>query len=162
AASLRRLYLLAIIAGSLFFAVIFGSIAAGKWEIVLQYLNREPFGIDDPQFGRDIGFHVFTLPFLRFAYGWLMGVAVLTTLAVSTLYLFRYFIGGYDAGAMRQTRIHLALLLIAVIALFVWRYWLDRFEMSFSTAGVVFGATYTDIHARLPFLYIGMAMGVLT
>ena len=61
---------------------------------------------------------------------------------------------------MRQTRIHLSLLLVAVVALFIWRYWLDRFELNFSTAGVVFGATYTDIHARLPFLYVGMALGV--
>jgi uncharacterized membrane protein (UPF0182 family) len=162
AASLRRLYLLAIIAASLFFAIIFGSIAAGRWATVLQFLNSESFGIQDPQFGRDIGFFVFKLPALRFFYGWLMGAAVLTTLAVAGLYLFRYMVVGYDAAAVRQTRVHLSLLLIAVIALFVWHYWLERFELSYSTSGVVFGAGYTDVHARLPFLYVGMAAGVVT
>ncbi len=162
AASLRRLYALGLIAAALFFAVIFGANAGGRWEVVLQYLNRESFGIEDPQFNRDLGFYVFTLPMLRFVYGWLMGVAVITTLGVAALYLFRYFVVGFDDKAVKQTRIHLSLLLVAVIALFVWRYWLDRFELNFSTAGVVFGATYTDIHARLPFLYVGMAMGLIT
>lgn len=162
AASVRRLYSLGLIAGALFFAVVFGSIAAGRWDIVLQYLNRTPFGIEDPQFHRDVGFYVFTLPFLRFVYGWLMGLAVLTTLAVAGLYLFRYLVAGRDEASLRQTRIHLALLLVAVVALFIWSYWLNRFELNFSTTGVVYGAGYTDINARLPFLYAGMVMGVIT
>jgi uncharacterized membrane protein (UPF0182 family) len=162
AASVRRLYTLALIAGTIFFAVVFGSIAAGHWDLVLQYLNRTPFGVEDPQFHRDIGFYVFTLPFLRFVYGWLMGIAVLTTLAVAGLYLFRYLVAGRDETALRQTRTHLALLLVVVVGLFIWSYWLNRFELNFSTTGVVYGAGYTDIHARLPYLYAGMAMGVLT
>ena len=35
-------------------------------------------------------------------------------------------------------------------------FWLDRFELVYSPRGVVFGATYTDVHAALP------ALGVLT
>src|SRR5438034_1219127 len=35
-------------------------------------------------------------------------------------------------------------------------FWLDRFELVFSPRGIVFGASYTDIHASLP------ALGVLT
>ena len=60
--------------GPLFLAVIFGTIAASQWDVVLLYLNRESFGVEDPQFGRDVGFYVFTLPALRFIYGWLIGV----------------------------------------------------------------------------------------
>ncbi|HEX5367828.1 MAG TPA: UPF0182 family protein, partial [Dehalococcoidia bacterium] len=96
AVSLRRVYLLAIIAGTLFFGVIFGTIAASHWSIVLTYISRQPFGIKDPQFGRDVGFYVFALPMLRFAYGWLMGMAILTTLAAAGLYLFRYLSIGSD------------------------------------------------------------------
>jgi uncharacterized membrane protein (UPF0182 family) len=162
AASVRRIYMLALIAGTVFFAVVFGSIAAAHWDVVLRYLNRTPFGVDDPQFHRDVGFYVFTLPFLRFVYGWLMGLAVLTTLAVAGLYLFRYLVAGRDDTVLRQTRLHLALLLIVVVGLFIWSYWLSRFELNFSTMGVVYGAAYTDIHARLPFLYAGMALGVVT
>jgi hypothetical protein len=57
---------------------------------------------------------------------------------------------------------HLSLLLLVIVALFVWRYWLDRFDLNFSDAGAVFGATYTDVHARLPFIYVSMALAVVT
>ena len=74
AATLRRLYLLALIAGD---AVLrrrsSGTIAAGNWDTSLRFINGESFGMKDPQFGRDVGFYVFDLPALRFFYGWLMG-----------------------------------------------------------------------------------------
>ena len=73
AAALRRLYLLALIAGTLFFAVIFGTIAAGNWDVVLRFINRESFGVKDPQFGRDVGFYVFQLPALQAAQGLVAG-----------------------------------------------------------------------------------------
>ena len=162
AADLRRLYLLAIIAATIFFAVIFGTIAAGRWDVVLRFLNSEPFGIRDPQFNRDIGFYVFELPALRFFYGWLLGASILTTLVAAGLYLYRYLALGVDYASVRRTKAHLSVLLVIVVALFIWRYWLQRFDLNFSEAGVVFGATYTDIHARLPFLYAGMALAGVT
>jgi uncharacterized membrane protein (UPF0182 family) len=162
ASSLRRVYLLAIIAGTLFFGVIFGTIAASHWNVVLSYLSEQPFGVRDPQFGRDVGFFVFVLPALRFAYGWLMGVAILTTLAASGLYLFRFLSVGSDATTTKQSRVHLSLLLLSVVALFIWRYWLNRYEIDLSQNGVVFGATYADVHARLPFIYAGMALAAVT
>ncbi len=162
AASLKRLYLLGIIAGTLFFAVIFGTIAAGQWDVILRYLNREPFGVVDPQFGKDVGFYVFTLPALHFVYSWLMGAAILTTLAVAGLYLMRYLIVGAEGTVQRRTQAHLVVLLVVVVGLFIVRYWIDRYDLSLSPGGVVFGATYTDVHARLPFMYVGMFMGFVT
>ena len=162
AAALRRLYLVAIIAGTVFFAIIFGTIAAGRWEIVLRYLNRESFGVLDPQFGRDVGFYVFSLPAMRFLHGWLLGLTVLSTIVAAGIYLYRYLIFGVDYAFSGRIRAHLCLLLAVVVALFVWDYWLDRFDLNFSSNGVVYGATFTDVHARLPFLYVGMAMAAIT
>ena len=160
AAALRRLYLLALIAGTLFFAVIFGTIAASNWDVVLRFLNRESFGVEDPQFGRDVGFYVFQLPALHFFQSWLLGLAILTTIAVAGLYLFRFLVAGFDGG-LSQTKLHLTLLLVVVVLVYTAGYWIDRFDLSFSTTGVVFGAGYTDINARLPFLYFGMVLGVV-
>src|SRR5690606_11401815 len=39
-----------------------GSAMASQWQTVLLWLNRQPFGAKDPQFGIDVGFYVFTLP----------------------------------------------------------------------------------------------------
>jgi uncharacterized protein len=162
AASLRRIYLLTLIAGTLFFAVIFGTIAASNWDTVLAYIEAVPFGVDDPQFGRDIGFYVFDLPALRFFYGWLMGMAVLTVLVAAGFYLLRYLSVGAEPSTTRQSRMHLSLLLVAVVALFAFRYWLSIFELNFSQNGPVTGAMYTDIYARLPFIYAGIGLAALT
>jgi uncharacterized membrane protein (UPF0182 family) len=162
AAVVRRLYQLALIAVTIFLAVIFGTIAAGKWDEVLTFLDGESFGMRDPQFGKDVSFYVFDLPVLKFFFGWLMGAAVLTVLAAAGLYLLRYLNDGVDKAAIGRTRTHLALLLVVIVALFIFHYWLARFDLNFSTNGAVFGATYTDIHARLPFLYVAMGMAALT
>ena len=161
AAGLRRVYLLALIAGTIFLALLFGTSAATHWDVILVYLNGQEFGIEDPQFGRDIGFYVFDLPALRFGYSWLMYMTVLTTLTAAGLYLFRFLLLG-NGGDSRQSRVHLSLLLLAVVLLFLGRYWLDQYDLNFSDAGAVFGATYTDIHARLPFIYVGMVLAAAT
>src|SRR5581483_8137289 len=129
---------------------------------VLLFLNRQSFGVEDPQFHRDVGFFVFTLPALRSVQEWLLGVAVVTVLVVAGLYLSRYLLVGPRRSEERKTKAHLALLLVAVVALFVWRYWLNVYDLDFSTNGTVFGATYADVHARLPFIWVSAAMAVLT
>ncbi|HXH20946.1 MAG TPA: UPF0182 family protein [Dehalococcoidia bacterium] len=162
AAALRRLYLLGLIAGSLFLAIIFGTIASSEWMTVLQYLNRQSFGVEDPQFGRDVSFFVFTLPALDFAQDWLLGVAVMTTLVCAALYLSRFLLIGVRPEEERPSKAHLCFLLIVVVGLFIWRYWLSTFELSFSENGPVFGATYADVKARLPFIWVSAAMAVIT
>src|SRR5262245_58467077 len=43
--------------------------AAGRWEAWLLWRNQVPFGTSDPILGRDVGFFVFSLPFLQFVRG---------------------------------------------------------------------------------------------
>ena len=49
-------------------------------------------------------------------------------------------------------RSHLLLLAALLLALKAIGFWLDRFDLVYSPRGVVFGASYTDIHASLPVL----------
>src|SRR5277367_3889891 len=34
----------------------------GQWELILRFIHQVPYGQDDPQFGKDIGFYLFSLP----------------------------------------------------------------------------------------------------
>ena len=45
--------------------VIAGLAAQGDWQTVQQFLNSTPFGINDPEFGIDVSFYAFELPFYR-------------------------------------------------------------------------------------------------
>jgi len=58
----------------------------GRWELVLKALNPTPFGIRDPLFDQDVAFYVFRLPLWSSLYGWLMGVLVVSGLAVIAVY----------------------------------------------------------------------------
>src|SRR5688500_2338955 len=56
---------------SLFFALVAGVGVSSQWRQWVLFTNRVDFGVEDPQFHRDIGFYVFQLPFLRFIADWL-------------------------------------------------------------------------------------------
>ena len=49
---------------SIMFGVAVGFGMAQQWEPFLLWRNAQSFGIADPQFGQDVGFYVFTLPWL--------------------------------------------------------------------------------------------------
>jgi len=161
-ASARRVALIAGIAITLFLAVIYGSQAAGSWDTILLYMNSVPFGIEDEAFNKDIGFYVFELPALNFIMGWSLGVVVLTTIVVAGLYAFRMLMSGTSEDVPALARPHIAFLLIVVIGLFIWRYWLSRYGLVYSDRGAVFGATYTDLNAQLPMIYVLMGLAALT
>lgn len=149
-------------AASLFLGIIFASVAVGHWEELLQFIHSEPFGVRDPEFDKDVGFYVFQLEPLQFIKGWATGVTILALISSVGVYGFRYALHNGDADASRQARMHIALLVVAVIGMFIWGYWLARFELAVSENGVVFGATYTDVNARSVALIIMMMVGGLT
>jgi GNAT superfamily N-acetyltransferase len=70
-----------------------------------------------------------------------------------------YLLGGIRPEAegekvLPSVKAHLAILLAAILAVRAWGYWLDRFQLNYSPRGTVTGASYTDINAELPALYL--------
>jgi uncharacterized membrane protein (UPF0182 family) len=129
---------------------------ASHWRTFLLWRNQVPFGDRDPQFGRDIGFYVFSLPLQRAVFGWLL----FTLLATVLLVIGQYVLQGGIQPAARANRVaphvhaHLAILLGCIVLLKAWGYRLDQFSLMFSPRGVVTGASYTDVHAQLPALQL--------
>ncbi|WP_414695820.1 UPF0182 family protein [Oryzihumus sp.] len=129
-----------------------GSAAASQWQTWLLWANRVPFGRKDAQFGLDIGFFVFTLPWLRFLIGFLTMALVLATAAAA---LTHYVYGGLrlqGRGERTTTaaRIHLSLLLAALVLVRAASYWLDRYSLTTQDSRLITGITYTDAHAVMP------------
>lgn len=150
-AALRRLSLPV----SLAVGLLAGFAATPAWDLVLQVIYRTPFGIRDPVFSRDIGFYVFTLPGLSAAIGLLTTLAVLCLLPLIPLYWLR---GDIVLGPRRlmvepTAGLHLAILLAALFLLTGLRLWVVEIpSLLYSTTGPLVGASYTDVHARLPAL----------
>src|SRR3712207_769376 len=72
---LRRLAMFAIPSVLGLFA---GVSAAARWQTTLEWLNRTSFGRKDPQFGLDISFYVFELPFYQGLVGFASAVVLLS------------------------------------------------------------------------------------
>ena len=159
----RRLYaVLAIVLG--FFA---GLAALPQWNAYLLFAHAQSFGKADPYFHKDLGFYVFRLPFLHFVINWAL-VATLAIAAVTTL--FHYLNGGIRAARVTprvstQVKIHLSILLAIAAFLKAAGYLVGRWSLVTQANGYVQGATYTDIHARMPamtiLMFISIACGLI-
>jgi uncharacterized membrane protein (UPF0182 family) len=149
---------------SLFLALLAGLAAMPAWELVLRLIYRTPFGVADPVFSRDIGFYVFTLPAITAALGYLTTLAVVSLLLVLPLYWLRgdLVFGPGRLGIEPSAGMHLAVLLAALFLLTALRLWLvDTPNLLYSTTGPLVGASYTDLHARLPALRVSSVMALL-
>jgi hypothetical protein len=142
-----------------------GIIAQSYWVRVQLFLHGGDFGIDDPQFGKDLGFYAFDLPFYRLV---LSFIFVSVFLAFVANLLAHYVFGGIRlsgrTGALsRSARVQLISLVGTLVLLKAVAYWLDRFELlSHTRAGKPFtGAGYTDINAVLPAKLILLAIALI-
>ena len=128
----------------------FGAAAAARWEVFLLLFNRVSFGFADPQFGLDASFYVVTLGVLNFVQGWLLGLAI-TAIAVSlACYVAIFSIRGVALVITPRMFSHIAALGVFLMLVIAANHLLDIYELVISEGGVVFGATYADIHARFP------------
>ena len=148
---------------SLLFALLVGAGVSSQWQSWLFFRNRVDFGIVDQQFGIDVGFYVFQLPFLTFVVNWVFA-AIIVIFVVTTIE--HYLNGGIriqgqpGSRVTPQVKAHLSLLLGLLALVKGVGYYLDRYELTLSERGFVTGATYTDIKAQLPALQLLMIVSV--
>ncbi len=138
--------------------------AQGEWQTVQLWLNAQPFGQVDPQFGHDVGFYVFTLPFLQLVLGWLFAIVALSFFAVlATQYLYGGLrVSGPGRRITSQATLQLSLLVGIFVLVKAVQYWFDRYALLFSNRGVSFtGASYTDVNAVLPAKIILMVIAAI-
>src|SRR5438477_51006 len=137
--------------------------ASAQWSVVVGYMNASQFGVADPLFERDLSFYVFVLPFWRLLHGWAMALVTGTVLLALTVYVLRRSLALTTRGPRLagRARSHLLLLGGLLLALKGVGFWLDRYEVLFSPRGIIFGASYTDIHATLPMLGVLAVLAVL-
>lgn len=126
--------------------------SAAAWETLLQFLNPTAFNVSDPIFQRDVGFYIFRLPFFEAVQEAGLGLLLWAILLSLSLYALKGEIRparGWKYFLTGEVKAHLCILLAGVALVVTLGFWLQRFELLYSPAGVVFGAGYTDVHARL-------------
>ena len=135
-------------------SLIVGSRAVGQWQNWILFNNSTPFDATDPQFHRNVAYFVMTLPFEQFLVHWTL-VALFVVLLVTLLS--HYLNGGIRMQGSRPrvrpaVKAHISVILGLLALVKAVGYYLARFSLDNSSNGYVQGASYTDVHARLPAL----------
>ena len=148
---LRRLAMLGVPA---LLGVFAGLASANAWPQFLLWLNRRPFGVDDPEFGQDVGFYVFDLPVFLAVIGFASAVIIASAIAAAaTGFLYGAIsLDGRELRISRVMRIQLAILGVLYFALQTLGLWLQQYDALVSPSGgfLPFGAGFTESNATIP------------
>lgn len=152
-----------LIGGLLIFSFLIGLGITANWHAFLCFLNSTPFALSDPLFKQNLSFYIFKLPLLKYLYIWLMFALGLSLLVSILIYIFQQGIqvSRQEVTFARGVKAHLSILSILLLFLKAYGYKLSIYNLLYSSRGIVFGATYTDVHAQLPVLKFLLIMALL-
>lgn len=145
------------------------SFASNYWYKILQFVNATRFNEVDPLFKKDISFYIFKLPLIESLYRTFITFLVLLVIITVITYLilitkdhllnsnkgdkfskFKSFKSGITKFEGRQLAIVSSLILLLVSLGYLIKSW----NLVYSSRGIVFGASYTDVHVTLRFYQI--------
>ena len=146
---IRRWVLLAIALGFFYFS---GTSGMALWERWMQFRNATPFGVKDSQFGLDISFFVFKLPFYEALLAWAISTLILTIIASAAVH---YLYSGIRLQVPEDkttvaARVQLSVLLGIFVLIKAVAYWFDRYALALKEGRLITGLSYTDVNALLP------------
>jgi uncharacterized membrane protein (UPF0182 family) len=127
-------------------------VGSQQWMQVLPYFQATPFQHNDPVFDRDISDYVFGLPVAELVEFGLMGICLYGLIAVILTYILSggSLSQGKFLGFARAQQRHLCGLGGVLMLGVGFSYWVSSYELLYSTRGVSYGASYTDINIQLP------------
>lgn len=143
-------------------SILFGFVASQHWETVLQYLHPTLFNATEPLFNHDISFYIFALPlgelivFLSIGLSLYGFVSVLLTYLLSGNSLSQGWFPGFSSPQQR----HLYRVGAGLMGAISVSHWLSCYQLLYSTNGVIYGAGYADVRAKLP-AYIVLSLSAL-
>jgi hypothetical protein len=162
--SVDRSVKIASLIGGVVIAVLVSFYGASRWDEILFFINRINVGKSDPVFGRDIGFYLFSLPFVET----MKSFAALTLVLTAVVTTANYFLRGGVAVSERsialdpQTKKHLCLFGLFGALIVAAGFYIDAIRLLFSPHSFIYGAGYTDIYAKYYTYIILTVMSAVT
>ena len=141
----------ATIAAPLAIGLFAGLSAATQWDTFLLWRNSQPFGTTDFEFGIDIGFFIFDLPWINFVIAFLTMILVIGLItAAFTHYLYGGIVAGQKMRSTQSARVHLSVIAAALVLVRAVAFWVDRYNLATAQASRMTGIQYTEAHAVIP------------
>lgn len=148
------------------------SVSTAYWYRILQFQNSSSFNTKDPIFNLDISFYVFKLPLIESIYSLIISLIVLLVIVTIVIYFILYASQSYSFGGTMNKNSdlfkfsdvkdgikkfagkQLAVLFAMMFLLLSFGYIIKGWDLVYSERGVVYGASYTDVHVSLLFFRI--------
>ena len=142
-------------------SISFANFASDQWLRGLALLDPVSFDKTDPIFGLDFGFYVFQLPMINFISNWALFIVFITIVITASQHLMRDVFFGGGEGFTDWARRHLLLQGSFYFVLLSIDWVLERYDVLFSQGqGLVWGAGYADLNARIPSFWIMSAVAL--
>jgi len=152
------------VAVSFVLALFAGAGMSSDWNQWILFRNGGSFGISDQTFNTDVGIYVFKLPFYASIVNWMFASIIIVLIVTVVAH---YLNGGIrlqipGQRVTPQVKAHISVLLGLLALVKAADYWLQRYALTYSTRGAVDGATYTDVKAQLPAIYLLLFIALLS
>ncbi len=137
--------------------VIGGTWGFSNWDIILKFWNGVSTGLKDPILGKDVGFYLFTLPFLDQFYNLMFSLSFITLIIIFFIAFIRILGSNLKVyfpklATIRTEEFTESLYWVAGIFLIILAFgkFIERYQVMYSQTGVVTGPGWTDVHILLP------------
>lgn len=143
------------------FALAFSS----NWDTYLRFRYGGNYGLRDPLFGIDVGFYLFHLPFYELEQHFLGYLTFATLAAVIGVYVvgssFQAIGSGLTSRTTQSAIRHTTALLLVLVGVAGWEFYLDHYNLVYSTLGIVYGAGYAADHVTRIALWVMVGASIL-
>ena len=128
------------------------SFASSQWMTLLMWWYQVPFGKVDPILGHDAALYVYTLPAIELVRGLLFGLVLLAAAGVAALYFAsgQVVLTPFGLKIEARARRHLAWLATTLFLVLALGAWISRLHEIVLPSGIIQGASYADVHGRMP------------
>ena len=136
-----------------------------QWEKGLLFIFGQASGMEDPVFGHDISFYLFSFPFFRLIQNELLFIFLLLLVGIIFLYwIEKRILAGKKQEFPAGAKTHIMLLVLFTMAIQVWGFVLQCYSLLYKNTHqpLFFGPGFTEMWVILPLIVATIAFFIGT
>ena len=145
---------------SLVLAVIIAWPLFRQWEAALFYIFSGKAGVQDPFFGKDISYYLFSLPIYTLLQRRLLIAFLLLSASLTVLYWLEHrMLSQQEQALPRGAKVHLSALIILIFFIEIWDYLLQSYHLLYTSNHPLFyGPGFVEMRIILPLIWVTLLL----
>ncbi len=127
-----------------------------RWEETLLFLFAPPAGVNDPVFGLDVSFFLFSLPIYLSILHTLVLTLILLFLGLALLYWSENrYLSKQERSLPWGAKIHLSVMVLVLFVMGIWDLILQRYSLLYSSSrqAIFYGPGFVEMRVILPLIW---------